>query len=128
MLTLEIIKENIESLKSTLQSNLKSKILSCFVEPEKGSNNRIFKVIIWYRDIMFDEGRHLSNMTGYIWAHGEAYSYSFLNHCVPLFRNWCYELVEKVRQNKRTYIYKQELLDKTTYMDKIDIYGCDSKY
>ncbi len=60
---------------------------------------------------------------GYIRPNGETDTYSFKNDCVPLFKTWATDLADKVRQVKRTHMYKQELLEKTAYMDKIDLYG-----
>ena len=121
MLTLEIIKEDIESLISILQKHMDSKIVSCVVEPDKYSPQDTFSVTIWY-SILFDQSV-LSNMTGYIYSRGESHGWSFLDNCRPILAQWVRNLANKVRQANRTNMYKQELLEKTIYLDKFDLYG-----
>lgn len=116
MLTLAIIRENIESLISVLQKHMIGKIYDHFIEPVKG--HPYFRIVIWY-----EHRQCCSNMIGYIRPTGDfirGYGVSMINDCIPLFSNWCYELAEKNRQTNRTNLFKEELLYKTTYLDKID--------
>jgi len=118
MLTLEILNENIESLVAVIQSNIEFKIYSYRIDYIDAPN--AFSINIWYGDTALVPFRTCpSSMTGYIWPTGKAISYSFHNNCVPLFETWAADLTEKIRQTKRTHLYKIELFNKT--LNKIDM-------
>lgn len=103
-ITLDILKENIESLKYPLQL---TNISSCSVEKVSGPIKDTFMVVMSSQ----------TYMSGFIYSHGTTYNCSFPKRCIPLFRDWVHDLTDKLRQTERTQLYKQELFTKISKID-----------
>lgn len=104
-ISLDILKENIESLKYALQL---TNISSCSVEKVNGPIKDTFMVVM---------SSQQTKMSGFIYSHGTTYNCSFPKRCTPLFRNWLTDLLNKMCQIGRTQVYKQELFEKTSKID-----------
>jgi len=107
MLTETVVKANLKALTASLTAALDCQLIHCAVKPQSTWTN----VSMAYRNEDLVPGMiHASHMALNIYANGQLQTYAVPNKLVQAIEKWHAAVVEKVRQQERTLLYKMELL------------------
>ena len=111
MLTEAVVKANLKSLTTALDCQL----IHSAVKPQSTWTN----VCMAYRNNDLVPGMvYASHITLYIYADGQLQTYGVPNKLVQTIKKWHAALVEKVRQQERTLLYKMDLLMTTALIQE----------